>query len=184
MAVDRSKTVCFTGHRPEKLPGGGAERSPVVRMIKSRLYLEIETAAKEGYDTFITGMQRGVDLWAGECVLELMNIYDLRLIAAIPYKEFGVSYKDKDKWLFGRIKDAASEVIYIDDLYTRECYKHRNEFMVENSSLLIAVVDDLNSGTGQTIGLARKSGLIIRTVTVEHPYETDHEEAQLRLLDM
>ncbi|MBR4224217.1 MAG: DUF1273 family protein, partial [Oscillospiraceae bacterium] len=100
---DRAKTVCFTGHRPEKLPDGGRDGSVAVRMIKSLLYTETEGACAEGYDTFITGMQRGIDLWAGEIVLELMNSYDLHLWAVLPYEGFGSTFRDKDKWLFGRI---------------------------------------------------------------------------------
>ena len=52
-------------------------------------------------------MQRGVDLWAGECVLDLMGENDIHLIAAIPYKDFGKNYQAQDKWLFGRITDSA-----------------------------------------------------------------------------
>ena len=68
MDIIREKTACFTGHRPEKLPGGSSD-SPEAKVIKSMLYTEITAAVNDGYDTFITGMQRGIDLWAGEIVL-------------------------------------------------------------------------------------------------------------------
>ncbi len=32
---------------------------------------QIEIAAAEGYTDFLSGMQRGVDIWAAEAVLEL-----------------------------------------------------------------------------------------------------------------
>ena len=57
MDIIREKTACFTGHRPEKLPGGSSD-SPEAKVIKSMLYTEITAAVNDGYDTFITGMQR------------------------------------------------------------------------------------------------------------------------------
>ena len=42
-----------------------------------------------GYQTFITGMAYGVDIWAGQIVVELRkNNPDLHLIAAIPFPGF------------------------------------------------------------------------------------------------
>ncbi|MBQ5317330.1 MAG: DUF1273 family protein [Oscillospiraceae bacterium] len=164
--LDRSKTACFTGHRPEKLPDGGDDNSPVIKVIKSCLYAEIERAAAEGYNSFITGMQRGIDLWAGECVLDLMNSYDLHIAAAVPYRDFGQNFKGKDKWLFGRIIDNAEHIAYISEEYEAGCMSRRNRYMVDHSSLLIAVRGADRSGTSQTMGYARKCGITIRTVDI------------------
>lgn len=60
----RKHLCCFTGHRPEKL--GAPEEK-----IKAALKKEIRTAVSEGYSVFISGMARGVDVWAAELVLEL-----------------------------------------------------------------------------------------------------------------
>ncbi|MBQ4486796.1 MAG: DUF1273 family protein [Oscillospiraceae bacterium] len=172
MDIEKAKTCCFTGHRPEKLPDNGNENSVVIKALKSRLFLETKNAVAQGYKYFITGMQRGVDLWAGECVLDLMGENDIHLIAAIPYKDFGKNYQAQDKWLFGRITDSADKIVYISEKYTKDCYKQRNLYMIENSSMLIAVVDDYNSGSGQTIGLAKKNGLIIKNILI-HGNEND-----------
>ena len=53
----RKHRCCFTGHRPEKL------KTPVF-IVKLKLANEIKQAIKDGYVTFISGMSRGVDLWA------------------------------------------------------------------------------------------------------------------------
>ena len=34
MDIIREKTICFTGHRPEKLPFGGAEAAGEIKVIK------------------------------------------------------------------------------------------------------------------------------------------------------
>ena len=59
----RRKRCCFTGHRPEKLKCDEAT-------IKSALSCGIDAAIQDGYRTFISGMTRGVDIWAAELVLE------------------------------------------------------------------------------------------------------------------
>ena len=75
----RSRWCCFTGHRPEKLKRAEEE-------IKEGLEEAILKAVSDGYTTFITGMARGVDIWAGQIVLRLrQDNPELRLIAALPY---------------------------------------------------------------------------------------------------
>lgn len=164
MDIIREKTVCFTGHRPEKLPSGGADGAGETKVIKSMLYNEISAAADEGFDTFITGMQRGIDLWAGEIVLELAAARRLRLIAALPYREFGRGFKGADKWNFGRIIDCAERVVVMSETYTPACMSLRNRYMVDNSACLIAVIGNERSGTGQTVRYAESCGLDIRRI--------------------
>ena len=60
----RQHRCCFTGHRPEKL---GMPETEVVESLKK----EIRTAIADGFQTFISRMVRGVDLWAAEIVLAL-----------------------------------------------------------------------------------------------------------------
>ena len=73
MTYLREKTVCFTGHRPEKLPGYGETENASLNVIRSMLYYQIYQSAEEGYKYFISGLARGVDLWAAEYVLEVKN---------------------------------------------------------------------------------------------------------------
>ena len=59
----RKSRCCFTGHRPEKLDC--SEQEAIALLQKNIRY-----AYDLGYTTFITGMSRGVDIWAAEIVLE------------------------------------------------------------------------------------------------------------------
>ena len=60
----RSQCCCFTGHRPEKLTQTEEE-------VKSWLTDKVREAIRDGYTTFFSGMARGVDLWAAECILSV-----------------------------------------------------------------------------------------------------------------
>ena len=81
-AEDRLHCACFTGHRPEKLRQTEQE-------VCIRLEREIQSAVENGFHTFITGMARGVDLWAAELVLQLREQgCAVRLVCASPYEGF------------------------------------------------------------------------------------------------
>ena len=60
------KACCFTGHRPMKLKRTEEE-------IKADLETEIRKAHAEGYRVFINGAQQGVDIYAAEVVMKLMD---------------------------------------------------------------------------------------------------------------
>lgn len=177
------KTVCFSGHRPEKLPDGGSECSQVIRTIKSILYKEILDSIDNGCTTFVTGLARGVDLWAGEMIMELKaQGMPLRLVAAAPYRAHGSSFKGKDRFVLGNIFLKADEIVYVCENYSRDCMRLRNEYMVDRSDKLIAVVSDYRSGTGQTIRYAERKRLeikIIDAAKLENDINTDAGFEQL-----
>ena len=152
MTYLREKTVCFTGHRPEKLPGYGETENASLNVIRSMLYYQIYQSAEEGYKYFISGLARGVDLWAAEYVLEVKNRFpDIKLICAKPFAAHGENFKNQDLWSLSNVIEKADELICVSESYSRDCYRLRNQYMVDRSSKLIAVVDDYKSGTGQTI---------------------------------
>ena len=78
-AVKRQYRCAFTGHRPEKVVG--SEGKIIVELRK-----EILKAIDDGYRVFLTGMSRGVDLWAADIVIELRRYNkDLKLMCVIPF---------------------------------------------------------------------------------------------------
>lgn len=168
MIINKNKTVCFSGHRPEKLFDGATVSSEPVKRLLSIVYVAIDEAIREGYDTFITGMARGVDLWAGSLLLEFKRRYPhIKIVCAIPFRDQLTPLEGEDRISYLAIMSMAEEVVYISENYTRDCMKKRNYFMVDNSSKLIAVVRDWRSGTGQTIRYAQKKGLATRIIDVE-----------------
>lgn len=164
----KRKTVCFSGHRPEKLPLSGSGGAKVIRVLKSILYKEILDSMSDGYSCFITGLARGIDLWAGEIVMELKaQGEDIRLIAVSPYKKHGESFKGEEKFILGNIMLKADEIICLGEDYSKGCLQRRNEYMVDRSDKLIAVVSDYKSGTGSTIRYAEKQGVPVRIINAK-----------------
>lgn len=78
----RTHRVCFTGHRPEKL-------NQPEKVVIAELEKAIRQAVADGFTTFISGMARGVDIWAAETVLRLRSDgAPIRLICASPFEGF------------------------------------------------------------------------------------------------
>ena len=174
---DIKTTCCFTGHRPEKLPGdGNVVNSMALRRILSILRLAIEDAINEGYKTFISGMAPGIDLWAASFIRDIhAKNPDINLVCVLPYKGQKKSLQGADLYDYNLLLDCAAQVICLNDNYSSSCMRERNQYMVDHSSKLIAVVNNYRSGTGMTINMAKKRKIDIRTIDVSknHAIFTD-----------
>ena len=154
----RLHRCCFTGHRPEKL-------FLVDREIIKELEREIKAAIERGYTTFISGMARGVDIWAAEIVLNLRKKNkDLHLICASPYEGFEARWSQDWQKRYRKIIKKADYVKYVSPEYSPACFQIRNEYMVDHSNLLIAVYNGEAGGTRNTINYAKKKDIEIIVV--------------------
>lgn len=154
--------VCFSGHRPEKLP-----QDSEMKMLISMLYLEIRSAIQDGADCFYTGMAEGIDLIAAEIVVSFRKEDpDIRLIAVRPFADHGRGLCGIERYRYDSILDLADEVVILAPHFSKSCFRERNAYMVERSRRLIAVVQDMRSGTGQTIRMAQRKGLETRIITL------------------
>lgn len=146
---------CFTGHRPEKL-------AMPEHAVKAALEHKIQAAITDGYHTFISGMARGVDIWAAEIVLRLRaGGQPVRLICASPYEGFETRWRTVWQARYRRIIDAADLVRYISPGYHAACFQVRNEWMVDHSARVIAVYNGSRGGTRNTLEYAEAKGLSI-----------------------
>lgn len=149
----RKHIVCFTGHRPEKLKIPESQ-------VKSALLKEIIKSIDEGYRIFITGMARGVDMWAAEIVIKLKEKYpDIKLIAAVPFQGFELKWSEKNKKQYYDILNKADSVNYISKDFSYSTYQIRNKWMIDHSARVIAIWNGEKSGTKNTIDYAKKCGI-------------------------
>lgn len=151
----RKHRCCFTGHRPQKLRRSEKE-------IKADLECAIQQAITDGYTTFITGMAYGVDIWAGQIVVQFMkSIPHLHLIAAVPFNGFENRWPSAYKQEYRELLAQVNLVRYICPGYHAGAYQRRNEWMVDRSSLVIAVFNGAPSGTKNTIEYAERKRIQI-----------------------
>ncbi len=150
-----NKILAFTGHR--SLPSGQK-----LSQLEKTLAKEIELAINGGYDTFMFGGAIGFDMLCANMVAVYKKAYPIKLIAVIPYKNQADKWSTSDKQNYKHLLSTCDEVITLSEHYHTDCYKNRNQYMVDRATKLIAYYDGgQRSGTGQTVRMAQRKNITI-----------------------
>ena len=163
----RERSLCFTGHRTEKLP----QTKEGIKALENKILCEIDKAIANGIDTFYFGACYGFDLMAAEQVLKrskllnLRNPKPIRLIAVIPFEEQAIYWleSDREKY-YDEILPYCDEVITLNTKFKKGCYHERNRYIVDRSSRMIAYYDGSSGGTAYTVKYAETKGLDIKNL--------------------
>ena len=142
--MDKEHTCCVTGHRDipvEKVP-----------YVQDKLYQELLQTIQDGCTHFVSGFASGVDLIFAGIVAGLKQKYPITLEAAIPYPG-------------QRLLKECDIVKVHTEQYSKSCYMVRNRYMVDCSTLVIAVHDGRKSGgTAATIKYAHRVKRTVREI--------------------
>ncbi len=151
----RQRRVCFTGHRPEKL-------TCPEWLIKRDLKKEIRQAVANGLVVFITGMARGVDIWAAEIVIELRDSgQPLKLICACPYDGFEKSWSSEWQERYKAVLAKSDHTVYVCKYYNRDCFQIRNEWMVNHSARVIGFSMERRVGRKTPLTMQAELGCLL-----------------------
>lgn len=156
-----NRIICaFTGHRPKSFPWKDNETDPGCVLLKETLAKQIKLLTAQGITNWLSGMAQGVDLWAAEIVLDLRKKNPaLRLHCVLPCEGQERKWPASEQERYHSILRQADEVIYVNREYTSDCMLARNRYLVEHSSVLLAVYNGTyRSGTGMTVRYAKKLG--------------------------
>ena len=117
---------------------------------------------------FICGMANGCDLYFGEAVMLLKEQKsDVSLEAAIPDNGQADHWRAEDKQRWDAICAASDYITIVSPRYTRDCMQKRNQYMVDNASLLIAVYNGTTGGTLNTMLYAIRKKLEVIQILIE-----------------
>ena len=164
--MNRETTCSFTGHRPEKLPWRGDESDPRCLALKERLAAAVEDAYDKGMRHFMCGMARGADFYFCDAVLELRERRSgVTLEAVIPCEEQAARWSERERERWFSLVERCDGEIMLQHHYDKGCMLRRNRYLVDHSSMLIAVYDGMLGGTMYTLSYAMKRGL--ETVILE-----------------
>ena len=146
IAYDKDITACFTGHRSYD----GSHN------------LELEIAIRDlytkGYRNFLCGMAVGFDLEAAKVALSLRDeLPDIKVVAVIPFEGMQQRFSSSQRTNCDNVANEADEVITLASSYSASVYAMRNNYLVDNSSAVIAYFTGEKGGTAYTIRRAVKS---------------------------
>lgn len=166
--MEKCCTCCFTGHRPKFMPWGYNENSPLCLKFKEDLKEILDRAIKSGFTVFLTGMAEGFDMIAGETILELKKQYPkVKLIAVVPCIGQEEKWSEAQKKRYGVLLNKCDEKVVLSKKYTPTCLQERNEYMVNQSSVVIACYNGKPSGTAKTVRYAKEKGCKVRIINPE-----------------
>lgn len=153
-------SCAFTGHRPKSFPWKYGEAACDCILLKEVLAAQIAELAEQGVTDFLSGMALGVDLWSAQIVLDLQKNYPaIRLHCILPCEGQELKWSASMQVQYNTILQQASEVVYVSREYTPDCMLKRNRYLVDHSSVLLAVYNGTcRSGTGATVRYAQKAG--------------------------
>lgn len=135
----KAQSAAFTGHRfisYSKYPS-----------LKASLRQTIKTLYTQGIHNFYCGMAIGFDMFAAEAVLSLKaELQELTLIAVVPYRGQSEKWSDTNRSRYNAILCKADQTILLSENYYKGCLLRRNDYMLSQSSCIIAYFDGNNEG--------------------------------------
>ena len=149
MALDESRTCCFTGHRPDKLPWGLDERDSRCAALKHSLARELDALYRRGFRHFIAGMALGCDFYFAEAVLVLRERQpDVTLEGAVPCPTQAQRWPEHLQHRWRGILDQCDLETVVQQNYDRWCMLRRDRYMVEMAAKYPEYRFDRHKGYG------------------------------------
>ena|SRR5665647_1963894 len=172
-------TVCFTGHRPDKL-GGYDWHTEKNKRIITKLKDEIVKLINDTDDNhfrFICGGALGIDQMAFAVCKYIklhtlkLNPVEIKIVLAMPFEKQACKWFNKDDVnRFNQQRRDTDEVVLVDTLEEYQCkiapvgdyhvskMELRNRYMVDQSDKIIAVWNGTKGGTYNCVRYAKQKG--------------------------
>ncbi|WP_081332906.1 SLOG family protein [Eisenbergiella tayi] len=162
-------TCCFAGGGLQQLSYGYDRKKPDCAQLKEMLYqIILKLVLEERVTRFLSGMTLGLDEIFAELVLEIKGQYpQVSLECVIAYEEQHIHWTVSQRKKYFEILENCDKEITLQGIYTEDCRRKWNRYVVDISGSMLAVWDNDNrSRTGQTVRYAREAG---RNIIRIHP---------------
>ena len=139
--------IAVTGHRPQKLFGYDLSAIEYKNMLEFMMKFIRENNATN----CISGMALGVDTVFA--IASIKCAVDLE--CAIPCKNHSSRWNSKSVEMYNKILSKANKITMVsEEEYKPWLMQRRNEYMVDNCDLLLAIWDGSSGGTGNCVKYA------------------------------
>jgi uncharacterized phage-like protein YoqJ len=177
------QTMVVSGYRSFEL-GVFQEKDPKIKVIKKVLKTTIQQYIEEGLEWILIGGNLGVEVWAGQVVIELQKEYpELKLGIIFPFEEFGNNWNETNQQVLTELKTQANYV----NAVSHHSYQHpgqlknHSHFLLTHAGGLILVYDDEYPGKTQFLlkeaqEYATENAFIIHQVTMDDLQNTFFED--------
>ena len=148
--INKARACAVTGHR---ILQKDFNKNALKELFKKMVEKE--------FNIFLVGMAIGFDTACFQVLEEIRKDKDIKIIACVPCKNQDVRFNLEQQAEYKRMLSVADSVVILSEEYTSKCMQQRNEFMVDNASVLVAYKKRERGGTANTVKYAIKTGVLI-----------------------
>lgn len=155
------------GQHPTRFKFKYHEYMTSCKRIKKRMRDVFATLYQRGVRCFFIGGALGVDMWAGEILLEMQKreeYQELRVVMVCPFPGHDVRWDPKSRARQQKLREGCAGLLMGAEQPGGTGYKKRTEYMMELADYAVVVYDDAlecYSGVKTAISIAEKRRLPI-----------------------
>ena len=160
-------SCAITSQRPTRFKFKYQEYMTSCKRLKKRLHDVFAELYRRGVRRFYVGGALGVDLWAGEILLEMRRREEyqgLEIVLVYPFPGHDERWDPKSRERLRHLKENCDQFVMGSKIVGAQGYWERTAYMVEHADCLVAVCDDESpgqSGVEVAVKLAEQQKLTI-----------------------
>ena len=155
------------GQRPTRFKFKYQEYMTSCKRLKKRLHDSFAALYQSGVRRFYVGGALGVDLWAGEILLEMRRreeYSELEIVLVCPFPGHDERWDPKSQERLRHLKENCDEFVMGSKVVGAQGYRERTAYMIKNTDCMVAVYDELQVDAGiksaQQLAKERKMTMI------------------------
>ena len=158
------------GQHPTRFKFKYNEYMTSCKRIKKRMHDVFVSLYQRGVRCFFIGGALGVDMWAGEILLDMQRqteYQELQVIMVCPFPGHDVRWDPKSQARQRKLREGCTEVLMGTEHAGGEGYKKRTEYMMKRADYVVAVYDDdpeHYSGVSAAMRIAVQRDIFIRAI--------------------
>ena len=161
-------SCAITSQRPTRFKFKYQEYMTSCKRLKKRLHDVFTELYRRGVRRFYVGGALGVDLWAGEILLE-MRRQELEIVLVYPFPGHDERWDPKSQERLRHLKENCDQFVMGSKIVGAQGYRERTAYMVEHADCLVAVCDDETAGPSGVEAVLRMSEARKLPVVLIHP---------------
>lgn len=133
------------GQHPTRFKFKYNEYMTSCKRLKKRMHDVFVTLYQRGVRCFFIGGALGVDMWAGEILLNLrrqVEYRELDIVMVCPFPGHDVRWDPKSRARQQKLREGCTEILMGAEYPGAEGYKKRTEYMMERADYVVAVYDN------------------------------------------
>ena len=128
---------------------------------KEQLKNDLVKIIEKGYTIFLTGMAQGFDLACFKALSILKKDYpEIKICAVIPCQDQSRYFSPEERYEYFELLESADFIAKEEKSYFKGCMLLRNNYLIDNCSLLYAYFNgEKRGGTYYTVNRAKNHGV-------------------------